>query len=708
MSSAPNSAPSASNGIARLSRREWLTRVGPLLLSGLSLPFAGCAGGVGASRSTGVRPRIFWRGQADGRLRTVEAVRRSIERPGQPREIWKGILAACQADAGTPPLTCRSSLPDRPAVMARQNNPDYTICRAAGQRILRQALAFNLTSKEAFKRDALAQMEALFDASVWPDWIDQSHLRFELPADLRTGMLSQDTALAFDWLYPFLDNRERAMIVEGLDRRGIQPYLRSMAADPWWAHDLNNWYTVIIGGLGIAGMALGSAHPEAARLVEMSLPRMRRYLSIYGKDGSFNESVAYSNATRIPVAYFYAYFYHTGGADNPLVRPPFPQTAEWTVYATLPPGRFACFGDGWPERPPEVAFMTALAAATGHPVLQDYALLHMGETANPYYLLWLDAELPGHSPQGVWPLGKAFPENSALFFSRSSWDPQQPEMVVYGKAKRAQNHGHNDLGQLCIDVLGRRLIIDPGSPSSYPADFFDAARFEYYNASVRGHNVLMFGGREQRHPPHDRGVKGLLDLEPMNGRIRQSGFDDPVGGFWQIDLTRAYDGVLRVVRTVIHLLPGWVAVLDEAELEQAEAVSLRWHTIVPSPPDAEGHFRVAEGAARLACQLVVLEGANREPPRLLQHAYQAPYDRDRTGEKLEQRHEPYVEQVLRDQRCRILTLFAKEETGRPARWHADGDKWFWSDGRNSAEAACGSGFLELSHRMTGRSLRVEL
>jgi|TARA_B110000495_G_C22811364_1_gene473670 hypothetical protein len=40
------------------------------------------------------------------------------------------------------------------------------------------------------------------------------------------------------------------------------------------------------------------------------------------------------------------------------------------------------------------------------------------------------------------------------------------------------------------------MIIDPGSPSGYPADFFDENRWKYYNASIIGHNVPMFGGRE--------------------------------------------------------------------------------------------------------------------------------------------------------------------------------------------------------------------
>ncbi|MEX0331843.1 MAG: heparinase II/III family protein [Puniceicoccaceae bacterium] len=630
-------------------------------------------------------PHIYWRMDGLGGLRTVDAVRRSIKEPGLARRMWQSMLELCESEQEASPLTCHSMFPGRPASAAESNNPDYTVCRAAGQRILRHAVALHVTEREDYKRAALRQMEALFDEAVWPDWIDQAHLRFGHPADLRTGMLSQDVGLAYDWLYPFLTTKEREWIIEGLSRRGIEPYLTSMEQDPWWSHDMNNWYTVIIGGLGVAGMALGSDHPEAGRLVEISLPKMQRYLSIYGEDGSFNESVAYSGATRIPVAYFNALYYHLGGTDNPLARTPFPETAEWTIHATLPPGRFAAFGDSHAEAPVDVAYITAIAAATRNPVVQGYAVRHMEAGTNPYELLWLDPSLEGISPEGQLPLGIAYHGNSALIFSRSSWNAERPEMIIYGKAKRAHNHGHNDLGQLCIDVQGRRMITDPGSPSSYPEDFFDDARYRYYNASTSGHNVLMFGGREQRHPPQDRGVKGLIDFENYNGRILQANFDEK-GGVWQLDLSHAYEGVVQVRRTVIHLLPGWVAVLDEAELSKEEAISLRWHTIAPPRYDDSGHFLVEDGKARVAGFVQPLKGAV-QAFSMRRHAYAAPYDRDRTGEALEQRKEPYLEWILKDRHCRILTLFASSPIADLGAWTEQSGKWSCRTASGTATAS---------------------
>jgi hypothetical protein len=311
-----------------------------------------------------------------------------------------------------------------------------------------------LTEDARYRSTALEQMWALFDESVWPDWIDQAHIRFGYSADLRTGMLSQDVAIGFDWLYPYLSDTERERIMEGLNRRGIQPFLTSMEQDPWWAHELNNWFTVIVGGLGIAGMALGDAHPRSQELIDLSLNPMRDYLSIYGRGGEFNESIAYSNATRIPVTYFFAYYYHIRGGNNALAEHPFPQTGEWTVYSTLPPGRYSDFGDGWVGPPPQVEYMTAIAAASRNPVLQGFSKRFLEASSNPFLLLWFDPDLKADSPEGILPRGRAFCDNGAQLFSRSDWDPERAEMIVYGKAKRDHNHEHNDVGQLCIDARG--------------------------------------------------------------------------------------------------------------------------------------------------------------------------------------------------------------------------------------------------------------
>jgi hypothetical protein len=619
-------------------------------------------------------PRIYLTGEKISGLRSLDEVRHSVT-AGHARDLWDRILARTDADIDAAPLLPSSVFPGRNLPAAKHNNPDWTICNAAGQRILRSALVSLLTGDESYKKIALSQMEALFDDARWPEWLDKAHRRFGHPAGLRTGMLATDIALSYDWLFTLLTSGEREFVLEGLNRKGIQPYLTSLEQDPWWTHDMNNWLTVIVGGFGIVGMALGNDHPDAKRLIEYSTPLMQKYMETYGPEGEFNESVAYANATKIPAAYYLARRYWSGGGENPLERYPFPQTCEWTMYFTLPPGRVAAFGDSGTHAPVEVKHFAAVASAARSGLYQWFYRKYGQPNADPVEFLWHDPSIEPRSPSGSLPLGKAFRAHGGNFSSRTDWNSATTACVVYGKAGREENHEHNDIGQVCIDGYGERLIIDLGSPSGYPADFFEESRWEYYNASLRGHNILMFGGREMRTLPHVRGKAKDPRFQELQGKILSAQFDDATGGHWLIDSTGAYEGANRVRRALVHLLPGIVVVLDEANLNETQEISLRWHTSGLSEPSVSGAFTLRGEKSRLAGRIVRLDrGAISF--RRNEHQYEPPFDRDRLGEPLEQRHESYIEALVNDSGCRILTLFAVADSRSSAEtWTGEGTDW---------------------------------
>ena len=204
-----------------------------------------------------MHPHIYLTAEKTGALRSVKEARTATQ-TGLGRDLWNGIITRIEADLGKAPLTPWSKFPEREAIHARHGNADWTICFAAGQRILRAALAHLLTGEAAFKDLALAQIASLFDPKDWPMWCDQAHVhQGSPPCDLRTGMFCTDLSLAYDWLHPSLSKSERRFIVDGIDRRGIQPYLERLPGKPFWLNETHNWTTCIVGGLGVAGMALG-------------------------------------------------------------------------------------------------------------------------------------------------------------------------------------------------------------------------------------------------------------------------------------------------------------------------------------------------------------------------------------------------------------------------------------------------------------------
>jgi len=150
-----------SMSLYKIDRRDTLKGIATMALGGVR-PLA-------QSKAPTQRPHIFVTSEQIDQLRSVAGVRESIK-SGISKDIWNQIQTECDRERGAPALTARTQIEVRAEATARQNIPDYTICKAAGQRILRSALAMLLTEEEFFKKIALDQIAALLDESVWPDW----------------------------------------------------------------------------------------------------------------------------------------------------------------------------------------------------------------------------------------------------------------------------------------------------------------------------------------------------------------------------------------------------------------------------------------------------------------------------------------------------------------------------------------------------------
>ncbi len=657
-----------------------------------------------------MRPSLYLTAEPVPGLRSIEDIRRSTQ-TGYGKVLWDRLLEAAEIDWKAAPYVPSSDSPAREAQHAKYNNADFTICHAVGQRVLRAALIHLLTGDKRMKEDALRQLETLFDETQWPFWCDNAHFQFthsqfsDSPVDLRTGMLASSLSIAYDWLHPFLSSTERESIVSGIGRRAIKPYLQSIRdpEPPFWYTARHNWTTCIVGGLGIAGMALGNDHPDSQTLIDVADPIMEKCLQEYGPEGEFNESIGYSGAVRLLVDYYHVRRYQSQNQDNRLGVWPFPEAVTWAIYFAKPPGITVTFGDCHVNAPVQANHVAAIASATQNPVLQDF-YLNYGELDerlgnDVYQILCYEDTLQPKNPQEILPLGKAYHAYGKCISNRTSWNSLSTECVVCSKAGREDNHAHNDIGQVCIDGYGEPLIIDLGTPpGGYPAiKYWESnALHKFYNYSTLGHNILTINGREA----------GTTVEE--SGNITHSVFDKEKGALWDLDLTKAYQGVHSVRRSLIHLFPGTIVVLDQAELIEEEPVCLRWHTVRNCQPDTSGRFSFQGEKAGLSAQVISLTD-NPVTTQAHQHEYKHPYNENRLGELYFQRRENFIEAAVSAKRIRFLTLFQiippDEEISQ---WEGSANTWSIQSGGNQSIITLSENSLVASQPETKRQLEINL
>lgn len=676
-----------------------------MLLLGLAVP-------VGGAESP-ARPHLFLAADtaARGPSRTVTEFRRAIREDEHLAGMWKIFLAQADHDLTAEIILPKTYRLNRGEPDWSTGNRDFTVVFATGQRILRGALAGLITGEARYRDAAWAQIEVLFNHPQWSEWRDSQHVDRN-PADLRTGMFARDLGLAYDWLHSALTPAQRTWLVAGLDQRAIRPFWESVAQGASWTKGGNNWSTSIVGGLGVLGMALANEHPDSARLVDFSRQRMTDYLKGYGREGEFDESVGYSNSTKMPVLYFAALRCATGGGDDRLAGWPFETTARWNAYTYLPPGRYPALGDGGVNGVLELEWFGAIASASRNGVLQWFhrrgaqvpagpagGLPHGGrECGLPWWMLGYDSTLPAQDPEGALPHGRAFPGHAALVSSRTDWKLEATPCVVYGKAGIERYHHHHDAGQVCIDGYGRRLITDLGSSPGYPPDY-GRTRELYYNSAWAGHNVLTLADR------------AMPDAKaPTPGKFLGSEFDDRRGGWWRMDLTHFYPGASRVVRTVVHLNPATVAVLDEADFATDTGLALRWHTIDRAAPDADGRFTVAADGVHVGARVVRVDGGPATLTRA-QHEYRPPHHLDRLGFPYPQPRESFVHATWRGAASRVLSLFSVTPKGTaPVRWDelTARSQWRATTPEGDVTVELTPTELRARHRGTGASWAVPL
>jgi hypothetical protein len=443
------------------------------------------------------------------------------------------------------------------------------------------AFAYLITEDERYAARAREVILRLVGMSRWTG-VPFGNPGFFYPAwqaALETAGMCKGVATAYDWLYHYLTEDERAAVRAGLLRLGVLPIVESWS-DPRTIrfvprHQVpsGNWWSVCNSGGGIGALALLPDVPDARRWIGMIADAIRGYLVYpgedfwnvdvkagsggqyvlktypnWGEDGGYVESLGYLDYGLTNALYFIDALKRVTGEDlapfvnRKLIDQPFYflcRSEDGTVSTVNfnDSGRVNLSDD----------FYALLAKHTGSQRASYLLRASYPNLKNIHAALAVDDSVEPETPDPS-QANKLMRDIGWCVF-RDGWG-EDASLIA---AKFKHGRGHQDIGQFVVHYRGYPFIIDPGV-----VPYADPIYREHLCTSY-AHNLVLVDGQCQLRV--DGKVLGYAEI--------------PGAGIVEADLTPAYqDLVSSWTRTLIFLGPDSFVVVDR--LRSSEERTYTW------------------------------------------------------------------------------------------------------------------------------------
>lgn len=373
----------------------------------------------------------------------------------------------------------------------------------SGKIIFDSAFAYRLTGDE--KYGERAWQEAEYFCEIWPDWNPYQMLG--------VGEAMFNCAIAYDWLYDYLDNDQKDVIrtailnkawkhyyndINGLTvsnnaaGRENTPYKSSeeelIRSSLWREYTrANNWWLVINGGVITSALAICDELPnESEKILDIAMKDMGLPLAGYAPDGAWYEGISYWDYATEYLINIIASLESSCNTDYEISNyPGLSNTGNYFFALEGPAGRFN-FSD------------CSAASSISEDLLwlaYKYNMPQLAAEAYDYYnsknkipdsrgMLWYvnmpEREYDNHTWNDEYFRGI---ETVTL---RNESEMQSEFIAIHG-GKNTDPHAHIDSGTFVIDCLGERFAMDLGADNYN----IDGGLYAYRN-SAQGHNIIVF------------------------------------------------------------------------------------------------------------------------------------------------------------------------------------------------------------------------
>ena len=403
-------------------------------------------------------------------------------------------------------------------------------------------------------------------------------------------------ALAYDWLYPWIDPAQRAALRAPLLTRATDMYYDLLggrpriAVHPYASHG-NTTLTVLA---AITTLLAGDV-PEAQGGLRDALPLAIHWTSPWGgEDGAFANGTAYAQWTAgdsLIAWYVLRWVTDVNLAGKAWTR----NHARYLAYF-LPPGTPAgAFGDGAEQLLTEnwARYGKAYTLFAPSPLGRWYAAQLAGEIPTRLELLLAP---PADGAPAPYPAGTP---DSALFAS-TGWAALHSSLAdaartsIYFKSSPygSYNHSHADQNSFVVHAGGQALAIDSGYYDGYATPHW----WQWYK-QTRAHNAITFDGGQGQSVFEEAGQVGRGTLIAFE---RHATHDIVTG-----DASAAYGGALSEARrSLVYLRPSQLLVYDRL----ASATPRRWewniHALDLMSMLGEGRIAISRNGQSLCVEML--------------------------------------------------------------------------------------------------------
>ena len=514
-------------------------------------------------------PRLFLTQEELGRLR-------ALLRGDPPRELaglYGQLLAVADKCFEEQEIVVysgryKTSLP--PAVPRRHedNFPYWTgLSRAIEARIEALATAHLLTGERRYADLCKSWTLALCD---WPQWTDPDYA--SQPACLDTGHFCHAAAFAYDFCYDALSEDERATIRDALLQKGAEAV--AQAGKKGWARTMGwpNGFAVVMGGMGIAGIATLGDDERAERYVQYARRRLWEFLGARDRDGGYVEGLTYGGyAMSLTMPFAATLALH--GDDLLAGHPYVAKTLRLASYCLHPSSatsvNFCDASYGTRAYNPIAAWRARHGDGLGQWYLRhNEGLSELWRYTPPLAVLWHPLGVEAQSP-GNWPPAAHYRDIGWVIL-RSGFGAD--DFVFAMRSGYHGSHCQLDQNSFMLNVGGHWLLQDPG----------------YGRTATELHSTLIVNGKGQA---------------ASGGRIEAFG---QVGDVLYVagDAAPCYDALDRFTRHVIMVDESYLVVLDElVPAEGAVSVESQLVTGVEEPEIVDG--RIVRLGDEAGCEVVL-------------------------------------------------------------------------------------------------------